>query len=60
MDSFQITTVVMIVGVPMLAYFSDRQWLKLKGKDASKAWVAAAAILAIDVVLLVLLRVFLF
>lgn len=50
----------MTVGVPMLAYFVDRQRVRAKGQDPSKAWIAAAAILAIDVVLLVLLRLFLF
>lgn len=60
MDSFQILTAAMMVGIPMLVYFVDRQNLKARGKDPSRAWIAAAAILAIDVVVLVLVRMFLF
>ncbi len=58
--SLRLMAVALTVLVPMLVYFLDRTNLKARGKDPSRAWVAAAAVLVLDIVVLVLIRIFFF
>lgn len=55
----QVGAAVLAVFVPIFVYVLDRQNLKARGKDPSRAWIAAAGVLAIEIVVIVLVRVFL-